>query len=102
MAKKEQGSPPIETHAAPWSDVVLVCEKCLRRQDREDLRRDLRKALKEAGRRDVRTVLVGCLDLCPDDGVTVARGSQLTTHPPQLHVLPNRTPVDALVRWVVD
>ncbi len=87
---------------APWSGIVLVCSKCMRRQDREDLRGDLRKALKQAGRKDVRVVVSGCLDLCPEDGVTVARGTDLGAQPPRLHVLGNRSEVDVLARWVID
>lgn len=85
---------------APWSELVLVCQKCLRRQDREALRGELRRSLKQAGRRDVRTVLVGCLDLCPDDGVAVARSADLATQPPRLHVLDNRVSADVLARWI--
>ena len=36
-----------------WSEVVFVCAKCMKRQDRRDLRKALKSALKAAGRRDV-------------------------------------------------
>ena len=81
---------------------MLVCSKCMRRQDREDLRGDLRKALRHAGRKDLRVVASGCLDLCPDDGVTVARGADLGTHPPRLHVHPRDAPPEALLDWAVE
>lgn len=102
MAKKSREPLALRTEPAPWSRVVLLCTKCMRRQDREDLRGDLRKALKQAGRRDVRVVLSGCLDLCPDDGVTVARGVDLAAQPPRLHVLGNRSAVDEFARWAMD
>lgn len=101
MAKNPKQHAALHPEAAPWSEVVVLCTKCMRRQDREDLRGDLRKALKQAGRKDVRVVLSGCLDLCPDDGVTVARGRDLGAMPPQLHVLGNRAGADALAGWVL-
>lgn len=102
MTKRHDARAALSAQPAPWSEVVLVCQKCMRRQDREQLRGELRKALKHAGRRDVRTVLVGFLDVCPEDGVAVARGSGLAARPPRLHVLDNDAPVEALVRWAVD
>ncbi len=107
MSKKPPAIPArvraaLHAETAPWSGIVLVCSKCMRRQDREDLRSDLRKALKHAGRKDVRVVVSGCLDLCPDDGVAVARGSDLGTQPPQLHVLDNRAAADDLAKWVLE
>lgn len=84
---------------APFHRLVLVCGKCLRKRDREDLRGELRKALKQAGRKDVRVVLSGCLDLCPDDGVTVARGADLGVVPPRLHVHDPDAPIGELARW---
>lgn len=78
----------------------MLCSKCMRRQDREDLRGDLRKALKHAGRKDIRVVLSGCLDLCPDAGVTVARGADLAARPPRLHVHHRDATLEPLLRWV--
>jgi hypothetical protein len=96
----EQELPRTET--APWSEMVLVCGKCLRRQDREELRGELRKALKQAGRRDVRVVLGGCMDLCPKDGIAIARGADLGARPPRVHVCAPDAPADTLARWVDD
>lgn len=70
-----------EIHAtpAPWRDIALVCGKCSRKlrggfgkKGRVDLADVLKAALKEAGRRrELRTVEVGCLGLCPKHAVTV-------------------------------
>ena len=101
MSKKQRDRAGLHAEPAPWTGLVLVCSKCLRRQDRE-LRGELRKALKQAGRRDVRVVLSGCLDLCPDDGVTVARSTDLGAPEPRLHVLDNRASAEDLARWAIE
>jgi predicted metal-binding protein len=67
---------------APWSDVVLVCAKCAAklgrgRKGRSDLRGEIKQALKQAGLKGVRVADVGCLDLCPKGGQTVAVGRQM-------------------------
>lgn len=87
--------------AAPWRDVVLVCSKCLRRQDREDFRGELKQALKKAGRRDLRVVLVGCLDLCPKDGITLARGADLGGPDPRLIVVDGRMEAREACSWLL-
>lgn len=102
MSKNTRRTSALHAEAAPWSEVVVLCSKCMRRQDREDLRGELRKALKHGGRKDVRVVLSGCLDLCPDDGVTVARGRDLGAVPPRLQVLGNGAGAEALARWVIE
>jgi hypothetical protein len=94
---------PIEAAlAARWNEVVLVCSKCMKRQHRKELRGELRKSLKEDGRKDIRVVACGCLDVCPKHGVTIARSSELQQQPPRLHVLDNRNDVDDVRRWLLD
>lgn len=87
---------------APWSGLVLICSKCVRKHGREELRGDLRRALKHAGHRDLRVVLGGCLDLCPKHGITVARGADLGARPPRLWVLDNQASAEDLARWVIE
>ena len=69
----------IETVAAPWEGVALVCRKCTKKLDggfgpkgKHKLAKALRAGLKDAGRRRaLRVIEVGCLGLCPKDAVTV-------------------------------
>lgn len=102
MAGKSRRRNPLPSESAPWRDIIVLCSKCMRRQDREDLSGDLRKALKHAGRKDIRVVVSGCLDLCPDDGITVARGGDLGALPPRLHVFRNRAEVEDLAHWAAE
>lgn len=87
----------IGTAPAPWRQLVLVCGKCMKRQDRDTLRGDLKRALRRAGVRDVRVAVVGCLDLCPDAGVTLALGPEIGRAVPGLRVLSNDAPVETLL-----
>jgi predicted metal-binding protein len=72
--RTESISPPVDIA------LVLVCEKCgsrLARKDEDNVSRRLasrlKKKCKEAfGKKAVRTVLTSCLDVCPEDRVTVA------------------------------
>ncbi|GAC1405719.1 MAG: hypothetical protein NVSMB64_10800 [Candidatus Velthaea sp.] len=58
---------------APAPEVLFICQKC---DGGKALRRTLKAAIKESGRkRAVRVVASGCLDVCPKQGVTVARAS---------------------------
>jgi hypothetical protein len=92
---------PVEAPvAARWKELVLICSKCMKRQDRKELRRELRKQLEDEGRKNIRVVACGCLDLCPRHGVTVARSSELAARLPALHVLDNGDDVGALRRWL--
>ena len=84
-----------------WSEVVFVCAKCMKRQDRREVRKELKRALKQSGRRDVHVIASGCFDLCPKRGVTIARGRDLGVFA-QLHVLDNGDDVDLAVRWVLE
>lgn len=101
MTKKPRHASLDAPQPAPFARIVLVCSKCMRKRDREDLRGDLRKALKQVGRKDVRVVVSGCLDLCPDDGITVARGHDLGADPARLHVFDADGDIDDLARWAV-
>lgn len=92
----------IESATVGWSELVFVCSKCMKRQDREDLRGDLKRAIKQAGHRELRIVSCGCLDLCPKDGVTIARGRDLATQPPLLRVFGNKDRLDDVVDWLLD
>ena len=85
-----------------WSELVFVCSKCMKRQDREDLRGDLKRAIKQADHRELRVVACGCLDLCPKDGVTLVRGRDLAIKPPVLRVIGADEPVEDIVNWLVD
>lgn len=89
------------TTNAPWQDVVFVCSKCMKRQDRE-LRDELRQALRKRGERDVRVVACGCLDVCPDDGITIALGSELAATPAALRVIARKQAIDLLVEALVE
>jgi predicted metal-binding protein len=66
---------------APVSNaLVLVCEKCGKRLDsdfdenpsRRLVSRLKKLAKKRFGRGEVRAVLTSCMDICPDDRVSVA------------------------------
>jgi predicted metal-binding protein len=66
---------------APVSNaLVLVCEKCGKRLDsdfdenpsRQLVSRLKKLAKKRFGRGEVRAVLTSCMDICPDDRVSVA------------------------------
>lgn len=99
-------SPPlteskIESSAVGWSELVFVCSKCMKRQDRDDLRGELKRAIKHAGHRELRVVACGCLDVCPKDGVTIARGRDLAIKPPVLRVIGMTDRVDDIVEWLL-
>lgn len=74
----------------------------MKRQDREDLRGDLKRAIKEAGHREIRFVTCGCLDLCPKKGVTVVRGRDLAIKPPELRVVSADDSIEDIVNWLVN
>lgn len=63
----------VRTARAPWSELVLVCEKCARKAGRKSFRKELGKALKalDPGIK-TRVVACGCLDLCPKGKITLA------------------------------
>ncbi|GAC1420924.1 MAG: hypothetical protein NVSMB5_13740 [Candidatus Velthaea sp.] len=58
---------------AAAEDVLFVCQKC---EGGKQLRRSLKDAIKESGRkREVRVVASGCMDVCPKHTVTLARAA---------------------------
>ena len=83
-----------------WTEAVFVCSKCMKRQDRRELRSDIKHRLKQAGRRDIRVIACGCFDLCPKRGVTIARGRELGS-PAKLHVLDNSDGADIVASWLL-
>lgn len=91
--------------AAPWSEVLFVCSKCARRNDRDaelPLRKWLKRELAERGlKKQVRVVEAGCLDLCPKKGVTLALGSELAaSDQKKLRVHRRGDDREALIEWV--
>ena len=59
--------------------LVLVCEKCGKRLDSDDenpsrqlVSRLKKLSKKQFGRGEVRAVATSCMDICPDDAVSVA------------------------------
>lgn len=99
MSKREPGD--VAVVPTTWQDILLLCKKCGRKLDggfgpdgEDPLRRALRDALRERGRRrDVRLLEVGCFGLCPKGAVTVARA----TRPGELLVVPAGTGADGLL-----
>ena len=102
MSKSSGLRSALVTEPAPWQRVLFVCGKCMKKQDREDLRSELKRALRRAELRDVRVVLSGCLDLCPDDGVTLALGGDLGGAVPRLRVLANGADAERVVPLLQD
>ncbi|MEO8460443.1 MAG: hypothetical protein ABI451_07935 [Dokdonella sp.] len=91
----------VDAAAARWSDLVMICGKCMRRQLRTDLRRELRRMLSSRGKRDFSIIECGCLTVCSTHGITVARGSDLGGDPSRLHVFHCDDGVAALCDWVL-
>jgi predicted metal-binding protein len=87
-----------------WDDVILICKKCSKKlsggfgEGREaPLRKALRGALKEAGKRGrVGMIEVSCFGVCPKQAVTVAIGSA----PGELLVVPAGFDLGGLVARV--
>ena len=83
-----------------WDDVILICKKCSKKlsggfgeQRDEPLRKALRGALKEVGKRGrVGMIEVSCFGVCPKKAVTVTFGSA----PGELLVVPEGFDVRAL------
>ena len=55
------------------SSLLFVCRECSRRCDGPDLRKYLKKRLKQDGwkKKELRVVRTECMGLCPDEGVSV-------------------------------
>lgn len=79
--RPESGPNPAEarTAKARFSEIVLVCAKCAKRQSLRprDLRGRVKDALKRAGGRKVRVVETGCLGPCPKRLLALATGSSV-------------------------
>ncbi len=79
----------------PWREVIILCRKCDRKLDggfgakrRDSLRKVLREALRDAGRRgQVRVMETSCLGICPKRGVTALNA----TRPGTVHIIPAGT-----------
>jgi predicted metal-binding protein len=110
MSKHKVDPDGLRPCATGWDDVILICKTCSKklsggfgeRRD-EPLRKALRGALKEAGRRGrVGMIEVPCFGVCPKQAVTVAIGSA----PGALLVVPAGFDLRALVGctegWVGD
>jgi hypothetical protein len=72
-AKRPEQAP--RTVEPPWSTLVLVCEKCKgarKGPDAREVRKGVRSLLGKP--KHLRVVEVSCLDICPDDAVTVCIG----------------------------
>ena len=62
----------------PWTDLVLVCRKCVRKAGARSFRKELKGALRRAGfGARVRLAETSCLDLCPKRRIVLALGSDL-------------------------
>lgn len=102
---------PFKRARADWTDVILVCRKCSKKlnggfgPDGDEklakvLRRTIARADAAAGRRKTKgrhasrgVIEVGCLDICPKDGVTTVSASR----PGQWLVVPRRTLIDEVL-----
>ncbi len=76
----------------PWRELLLVCRKCGDKlgggfgpKGKDTLSQGYKQVLRDGGRRrEVRVLEVGCLGLCPKDGVTVMHGGR----PGEMLVIP--------------
>ncbi len=99
MAPMQQAQP------TPWRTVILVCRKCGKKlkggfgpKRKDDLRAELRQALRGAGpRRVVKIIETGCFGVCPKHAVTVLNA----TSPGVLHVIPAGTQPEAALRTLL-
>lgn len=52
--------------------LLFVCRECSRRSDEPDLRKALKKRLREDGlKKEIRVVRTECMGLCPGEGTSV-------------------------------
>lgn len=83
MGRRQEPGGAARTAKAGFSDVVLVCRKCAKRQevDRKRLGRALKRAYRETARErgagKVRVVETGCLGPCPKRMLTLATAQSL-------------------------
>ena len=78
----------IEASEAPWQNCLAVCSKCARKVramdgDKTRLRVQLKALIAAKGiKKKVRAVDVSCLDVCPENKITVTlfteQGAQVT------------------------
>jgi predicted metal-binding protein len=103
LGKKQQATPDeIQLVSAPWQDVLAVCRKCGKKmkggfgpKNKQSLPDLLKQHLRATGRRQALRVLeVGCLGLCPKNGVTAIQGSQ----PGRMLVLPRGLDAERVTR----
>ena len=103
MGKDKKTAAGIEPVEPRWLDLVVLCKKCIGKQDgegAEDLRSDLRRALKKSGhRKDVRIVEGPCMGVCPKGGVTVCWAARLSG-PARVGVVGPPYKGEALARWL--
>lgn len=97
--RKHEAAPPrIRLARAGFTDLVLVCSKCAKRQGlkkgavRALLKRTL-KRMPDAPR--TRVVEVGCLGPCPKRALAVATSASLAAR--RIHLLDPASPPDAAV-----
>lgn len=54
----------------PATTLLFICRECSRESDEPDLRKYLKKRLREDGlKKQVRVVRTECMGLCPDEGL---------------------------------
>ena len=79
----------LRSYRGPWKgEVILVCRKCQKRLKHNGGNKKLArmgKTLKKRARGldsglEIYPVEVGCLKVCPKDGVTVSTGPQVARH----------------------
>jgi predicted metal-binding protein len=85
MGKKHKAvEGEIITATGPWRELLLVCRKCGDKLDggygpkrKDELPDAFKQVLRDTGRRrEVRILEVGCLGVCPKNGVTVMHGAR--------------------------
>jgi predicted metal-binding protein len=98
--------PPIRARTTPWRTVLLLCGKCARKLDggfgatgKDPLRRALREALRQAGRRrEVRIIETRCMGICPKRAVTALNAGR----PDRLLTVPEGTPIVDVLAALAD
>ncbi len=78
QSSKQKSAP--RTAKAPFSDLVVVCAKCAKRQGigKREVGRGLKRAFKRAApARKVKVVVTGCLGPCPKHLIAAATPASL-------------------------
>ena len=91
---------PLKTYPVPWKgQIILACRKCQKKlrgdhglQAMAKLKKTIRQHNKEHPHQLLHVINVGCMDLCPKEGVTVCgvRGQN------QLRILRSQEDVEKL------